>query len=447
MSIADLERRLDKVADPSVGALVTRYGTNVEKLKQDAAQGKVDPTKALMAKMTIDRIVAANVQPPSQGSVYQENMTPQPAGLAAVPTDPRMFQGMADGGIVAMAGGGGVKRFQGQGGSFVRGYPMFEEMTEQERMLYEQTGELPARLQRPLGTGLDAAAKSTGIKGPSVDDIASRATSLYGQIYTEPLAQRPGSRESYLPETEEFYKKAGVDLNLAAKQMKELAAERESMKGDRKEAANMRLLEAGLAILGGTSPHAFENIGKGAAKGLAGFQDDIKGIKKAERDLLSAERQLANVQNQVRMGIASTADQKYQKAFDKYESALEKKQDRMGDLARTIMQDDRARQVVAAQMRPTQYEQLRADALSKDPERRALARDYLGVSKTGQLNPALLEKEWGDMKIQDKLKLKKMGIETAEQYINYRLNQSSTGGSGAVQSGGNPTFSWDQLPK
>lgn len=109
------------------------------------------------------------------------------------------------------------------------------------------------------------------------------------------------------------------------------------------------------------------------------------------------------------------------------------------------MQDDRARQVVAAQMRPTQYEQIRADALSKDPERRAFSRNYFGVTRTGDLNPALLEKEWGDMKPQDKLKLKKMGIETAEQYINYRLNRSPTDGSGAVQSGGNPRFDYNSL--
>ena len=102
MSIAELERRLDKVTDPSVGELITRYGTNLNKLKMDTAQGKIDPTKALMAKMAIDRIVAANTQPPAQGSVFQEQM----AGLPAVPMRPDMFQGMAGGGIVAMANGG-----------------------------------------------------------------------------------------------------------------------------------------------------------------------------------------------------------------------------------------------------------------------------------------------------------------------------------------------------
>jgi len=104
MSIAELERRLDKVTDPSVGELITRYGTNLNKLKMDTAQGKIDPTKALMAKMAIDRIVAANTQPPAQGSVFQEQMAP--AGLPAVPMRPDMFQGMAGGGIVAMAVGG-----------------------------------------------------------------------------------------------------------------------------------------------------------------------------------------------------------------------------------------------------------------------------------------------------------------------------------------------------
>ena len=40
MSIAELERRLDKATDPSVGELITRYGTNLNKLKMDTAQGR-----------------------------------------------------------------------------------------------------------------------------------------------------------------------------------------------------------------------------------------------------------------------------------------------------------------------------------------------------------------------------------------------------------------------
>jgi hypothetical protein len=55
--------------------------------------------------------------------------------------------------------------------------------------------------------------------------------------------------------------------------------------GDREQAKNMAFLQSGLAIMGGTSPYAFENIGKGASVGLAQYGKDIKDIKAAERDL------------------------------------------------------------------------------------------------------------------------------------------------------------------
>lgn len=299
MSIADLERRLDKVSDPSVGQLITRYGTNVEKLKQEAASGKIDPTKALMAKMAIDRIVAANIQPPGQGTVFQENMAPA-AGLAAVPVREEMFQETmtgATGGLVAMAGGGDVQRFQNEG-AVQGGLGALSSMTEEERMLYEQTGQLPLRLQNLIGgsmmPGADSASMSTtrtSTRPVSRDpqSIISRAGELYSGIYKDQEAERPKDRISQLGETEKFLKAAGVDLGLASKQMGEIAAEKEALKKDRKEAANMRLLEAGLAILGGTSANAFENIGKGALQGARGFADDIKALKKTERDLSKAK--------------------------------------------------------------------------------------------------------------------------------------------------------------
>jgi hypothetical protein len=43
------------------------------------------------------------------------------------------------------------------------------------------------------------------------------------------------------------------------------------------------LLEAGLGILGGESPYAFVNIGKGATPALQGLAKDLKEIKKTSR--------------------------------------------------------------------------------------------------------------------------------------------------------------------
>jgi hypothetical protein len=60
----------------------------------------------------------------------------------------------------------------------------------------------------------------------------------------------------------------------------------------KKEATNLRLLEAGLGILGGESPYAFVNIGKGATPALKGFAKDIKDIQKTRRELDKETMQL-----------------------------------------------------------------------------------------------------------------------------------------------------------
>ena len=154
MSLQSLDRALSKTTDRSVGDIVAAYGSNIQKLKMDAATGKIDPTKAVMAMMAIQRIVAANTQPPSGTTVAQDtgiapppqqmgmnaitpsvtpvapqqppmrmayggqvavsnNQVPSPAmerGLSGLPVPDNMFD-YAEGGMVAFGDGGDVKRF------------------------------------------------------------------------------------------------------------------------------------------------------------------------------------------------------------------------------------------------------------------------------------------------------------------------------------------------
>jgi hypothetical protein len=62
---------------------------------------------------------------------------------------------------------------------------------------------------------------------------------------------------------------------------KEQAAERA---GARKEARDLSILETGLAMMGGSSPHAFENIGKAGAQGARSYQERIAGLRKEDRE-------------------------------------------------------------------------------------------------------------------------------------------------------------------
>jgi uncharacterized protein YukE len=164
-------------------------------------------------------------------------------------------------------------------------------------------------------------------------------------------AAAPGDKIGYVQKAEDFFKAAGVNLDMAAQQAAEIAAEKEALGKDREEAKNMRIVEAGLAIMAGTSPNAFENIGKGATKAMQGFASDIKDLQKTERELANASRQMMQAQNQIRMGVATTASDDYQKTVDRYNAASEKMADRKASLAQNLINERRSMQIVDKQMK------------------------------------------------------------------------------------------------
>jgi hypothetical protein len=108
-----------------IQALATKYSK--PQLQKMAQMGLVDPTKAVMAGMMIDRIQKQNMQPPQQ-TVAEEVMggpppmpegapapeqAPQAAGIAGLPSG--LPPQMAGGGIVAFAEGGDTEEYAGGG--------------------------------------------------------------------------------------------------------------------------------------------------------------------------------------------------------------------------------------------------------------------------------------------------------------------------------------------
>ena len=73
---------------------------------------------------------------------------------------------------------------------------------------------------------------------------------------------------------------------------KDLEGGAEERKTARKEARDMRLLQAGLGIAGGTSPYFFTNVGQGAAPAAQGYGEDIKGLRAEDAD---RKKQLASL--------------------------------------------------------------------------------------------------------------------------------------------------------
>ena len=458
MSLRTLEKAVNRTADRTVGDIVATYGSNVQRLKMDAAAGKIDPTTALMAMMTIQRIVAANTQPPSGSTVAQDvgmapppqpmgmsamapqapvgmayggqvaisnNQVPSPAmerGISGLPVPDNMFD-YADGGMIAFAGGGDVQRFQNQGavrlgqpsdlrlagftwdqlpvedsgmyGPMTRGIAeMFSRPANQRKKRDPNTGEyitysefieraaqpqrpgligprpdmpiqpgsiVPSRGDEPFEANLSSiippraetkpqdktkqpsTAKPAATSAPTSAPTSAQVRPVVEGMDAQPYAGYMDRAESQvrnlmkLPEVTTAEQEvtrmkaadvaAGVDPEFFQKQSLKLEEAKEALKGDRSEAANLRLLEAGLAIMGGTSPFAFVNIGKGASEAMKGFAQDVKDLQKQRKEYDKLQRDLAVAEQtaaRTKSAAAYENVERKQAAFDAAKNSMAK---------------------------------------------------------------------------------------------------------------------------
>lgn len=72
-----------------------------------------------------------------------------------------------------------------------------------------------------------------------------------------------------------------------------LKKEEEGSKGELEQSKALAILNAGLAMMAGTSPRAFENIGKGAMVGTGQYADALKDFKKAAKE---RQRAMADIE-------------------------------------------------------------------------------------------------------------------------------------------------------
>jgi hypothetical protein len=175
----------------------------------------------------------------------------------------------------------------------------------------------------PTGGIADLATAQTQVAQPtSFEAVTNQAKELAKKYKTD-----SGTTKDFTAFSKEYVdtlKNAGYDFDLVKNNISKLAEEKETLKGERKEATNLRLLEAGLGILGGESPYAFVNIGKGATPALQGLAKDIKDIKKTRRELDKETMQLNLLQNQMAEGKVKYAQGRLDKQEDRAAKAAEK---------------------------------------------------------------------------------------------------------------------------
>ena len=276
---------------------------------------------------------------------------PMSQGVADLPVPDDMYQedSFAGGGIVAFADGGFMKKARDyllppspttmrdlQGKSrlspFMGGMGDLEAYKYADpnltlkklQMLYKQL-DMPGADKNAIYAEINALEQQTArpaggyvpTEKAAMTDAEVQAKNVLAQTAPPPpvvnpyavdtLTPKPLSVKEAMERQDEAMRLAGVDPNFYKTQAADLLAQREALKADRSEAANMALIRAGLATMGGTSPFALVNLGKGAEAGVEQYMQDARNIRTENRLLKQADLKLKEAQNAQQRGDAQGA--------------------------------------------------------------------------------------------------------------------------------------------
>lgn len=159
--------------------------------------------------------------------------------------------------------------------------------------------------------------------------IAALDTRLVDKLLPMP-AEKP--RKEITAERLAAYKELGVDPDIYKKQIAELEKQKISDAEARREAGWGRALEAGLGIMGGTSPYGFTNIGQGSAPAAKGAMEDAKEFRKLERDRKKTEADLLVAQNAYNKSGADADLARVEKLSDHRDTIMAKRADLTKDI-------------------------------------------------------------------------------------------------------------------
>jgi hypothetical protein len=284
----DFGMRIDEIRE-----LATKYSK--PDLARMVKMGLIDPQRALMAGMMIDRIAKSAMTPPqttvaedvlaapttaqgqiSQGVMGAPGAPEQSAGVAGLPSG---LQNMAGGGIVAFADGDLVSASD----TMRRG---LASRPEDEGGMPTLPGGLRFREYAPM-------------KAPSLEeqfDISRKSEQM-----------------------------AGVDPEMYKRMREEEAGRRDELKGRREEAKGEALLMAGLGLMGARRGQEFETLANVGRQAVAQYSGALREIRESERDIKKNERELMMAEDRMKRDTSGKAANRYQSLLDK-KDVLEKEQ-------------------------------------------------------------------------------------------------------------------------
>lgn len=401
------------MVDPTAAVLA---GMFIDRMRSAAIQEQV-PRQTVAQQVLTPQAAPAGLgatAPAQQAPAVPMSAAPMPAapamaggGLADLPVDESMFPDeYAGGGIVAFAAGEQVKDPY----NYRPFSSPFSQLTDEEQKqlknasLSEALAYIRKKYLAPIGEYFAGDPLRSAITQPAVkpnlatpaapaevyadeSTRGSAASILAGGMrnreFSPALAATPEVSPAQAAAAAPAAKPAGLSIEDFRKMQKEFgvtpadqlfAADREANKAaqeklsqDRETAKSMAFLEAGLGIMGGTSPYALKNIGEGAKGAVSSYAKSVKEIKADEKEYAKIDRDLRKAEEALRRGD-----------MDQYNNLQEKIADRALKLRGVEAQE-------RAALKPSIFQEVSTALRSSDPAVRRSAETYLGAGKTGTL--------------------------------------------------------------
>jgi hypothetical protein len=402
-------------------------------LQQYANMHKADPYILSLAVSESNRRKQMRTAAQGQGAMPQPKVAdaeiagmamPEEVGIGQLPAE--NIQGMAGGGIVAFADGGGygfgntaqprqytqaelaeAKRLREMG--------LFDLLREKFGPAWESltTGPQPQVREQTFQTGVDIGGPGSSPANMGAARVAPTVTfgddkggagadKLPPLPPTQPATPQlasglPGflkAAEKFAPEKAESQEsflarqKAAIGDSPLAAQTERLEKREKAASGEKEDAFNMALIKAGLGMMAGKSQYALQNIGEGGAAGLADYNEAIKDLKKASLEREKMRNDLENAQYAYKRGD-----------FDAYEKSREKAGDRQASYRNQLVSgiaaitgsETSARAHLAAAGMPGAQERL-IGRIGSDPRFAAAYEKYASTNAEAKGLPALAAK-------------------------------------------------------
>jgi hypothetical protein len=304
----------------AIRLLATKYSK--QQLANLAQTGQIEPQKAVMAGMMIDRIAKSAMAPP-QTTVAQDVLGQAPIAGQMPPGQmpPQAMQGQPPQMPPQMAADGGLMGMLPQSHGVASLHSGLHDMAGGGIVAFAGGGDIPGYAG---GTVPDAAPQPMYL--PNNIDLAKGNIPIYRTEAPKEVTLSSAAEQQKAADTQ-----AGLDPKFYENLKTDVLKDKEDFAKQKDEAKGMAALQFGLGLMGARKGQEFQTASTAGQQALAQYGSTLKDIKLSEKEMKKDLRQLTMAEQAYKqsnsdknLAKVDTYQNKFQDSKENYTKALNK---------------------------------------------------------------------------------------------------------------------------